>query len=143
MAHSNAAIGHGAVIMFEGVTTDVTNSLMANILDFDWSGISRAAIDTTHMGSGDVKTFIPGGTYDPGALSATLQFNTTATTAEHAVDALMTNAAASCTMQFNTAAYSGSAFLTDMGVSAGDEDVITQAVTLKFTGAIATAATIA
>jgi len=133
MAHTNAAIGHGTTITWG-------SGLYANILDFDWSGISRAAIDSTHMGSGDVKTFLTGGTYDPGTLSATLQFNTTATSAGHAIDALMTSAAEAVTMDFGTAAYTVSAFITDTGISAGDEDVITQAVTLKFTGAVATAA---
>ena len=133
MAHTNAAIGHGTTITWG-------SDLFANIVDFDWSGISRAAIDATHMGSGDVKSFLPGGTYDPGTLSATLQFNTTATSAGHQIDALMTSAAEACTMDFGTAAYTGSAFIMETGVAAGDEDVITQTISLKFTGAIATAA---
>jgi len=136
MAHTNAAIGHGTVITWE-------TGLFGNILDFDWSGISRAAIDSTHMGSGDVKTFLPGGTYDPGTLNATVQFNTSTTTDAGAltIDALMTNVAQSCTVDFQTAAYNGSAFITDMGIASGDEDIITQSITLKFSGAIATAAT--
>jgi len=136
MAHTNAAIGHGTTITW-------MNGLYANILDFDWSGISRAAVDSTHMGSGDVKTFLTGGTYDPGSLSATLQFNTDAVTdvhSNHAIDTLMASGAEAVTMDFGTAAYTVSAFITDTGISAGDEDVITQAVTLKFSGAVATAA---
>ena len=144
MAHGNAAIGHGAVIMFAGKTTDPTNSFCANIVDFDWSSIARASVDRTHMGIGDVKSFLTGGTYDAGALSVTLQFNTGSgvTNATNAIAELMTAAAQSCTMQFGTATYKADAFMTDMGIASGDEDIITQPVTLKFTGAVATAATI-
>ena len=133
MAHGNAAIGHGTTITF-------ATGLFANIIDMDWSGIARAAIDSTHMGSGTNKTFLPGGTYDPGGLSATIQFNTAAQTGAHIVSALMTAVAEVCTMDFGTAAFTGSAFATDNGISGADEDIITQAVTLKFTGAIATTA---
>ncbi len=133
MAHTNADIGHGVTVTF-------ASGLFANMVDLDWSGISRASIDSTHMGSGDVKTFIPGGTYDPGSLSATLQLNTSATTAAHAIAAIMTAAAEACTVDFGTAAYNGTAFMTDMGFATADEDIITQPVTLKFTGAIATVA---
>lgn len=133
MAHGNAAIGHGTTIEF-------ASSLFANIIDFDWSGIARAAIDSTHMGSGDNKTFLSGGTYDPGGLSTTIQFNTAAQTGAHIVSALMTAAAEACTVNFNgTATFTGTAFATDDGVAAADEDVITQTVTLKFTGAITAA----
>lgn len=149
MAHGNAAIGHASVIVFApSPTTNITDSFFANIIDFDWSGIARAAIDSTHMGTVGAKTFLSGGTYDPGGISVTLQFNTTATTAAHSVAAIMTATTAAlteenCTMQFGaTAAYKAFAFATDMGVAAADEDVITQSVTLKFSGAVATAATV-
>ena len=134
MAHTNAQIGHGTTITF-------ASGLFANIIDLDWSGISRAAVDSSHMGTTGGKTFVAGATYNPGSLSATIQLDdSTASLSTHAIGVLMVAAAEACTVDFGSAAYSGTAFATDMGYATADEDIITQPITLKFSGDIATVA---
>lgn len=69
-------IGTGTTIVFG------TSGFNAEVTDVDWGGLSREAIETTHLGTavagaGKVgsKTYIPGDLSDPGEISLTGHFN--------------------------------------------------------------------
>ena len=76
MAGATVDVGTGTTITFG------TSGFTANLMSVRWSGISRAAIDTSHMGTTAAganqfgsRTFIPGDLVDPGELALEVQFN--------------------------------------------------------------------
>ncbi len=126
MASELNQIGTGSSISFN-------STYFAQILDISWSGVSRAAIDTSHFGIAAVtadfgnKTFLPGDHSDPGEL--TVEFNFNPDTAPP-IDA----AKESTTVTFKDGAtWTGSAFMTDFSFSCPYEDRMTATATLKFT----------
>lgn len=50
-----------------------TSSWTAEILNVDWDGIERPAIDSTNMSTTTARTFIPGDLYDPGSVTFEVQ----------------------------------------------------------------------
>ena len=62
-----AEVGTGTSITFD-------TGFFAEILSVNWSGISRAVIDTTHMGTTTAMTYTPGDLIDPGELQVEIAF---------------------------------------------------------------------
>lgn len=130
--HANVGIGHGCTITF-------ASSFFANVEDLEWSGISRDAIETTHMETSGGQTYLPGGNYDPGSLSVTWQHDPAEVTPP------VTSSAEACTVTFSPSIatatstsghWSALAFMTDYGVTCPDKDKMMASATLKFTGNI-------
>lgn len=97
------------------------------------NGISRAAVDTTHLrttGDGTTtsgRTKIPARTYDPGTMDVTWQFDETESPP-------ITGAAEAITITFpSTNTYSCSGFLTDFSLSI-DEGKMMASGTITFSG---------
>lgn len=61
--------GTGAALVF------TTSSWTAEIMSIEHSGVSREAIDVTHLGSTSARAFIPGDLYDPGELDVEYHHN--------------------------------------------------------------------
>lgn len=111
-----------------GITITFDSGFHAQILNVDWSGMERAMIDTTHMGTTVARTFKAVDLFDAGELSVELHF---AAQVRPPID----NDAETCTLTFPggttwacTAAMSGFTF------GAPLEDKMTATATLKFSG---------
>lgn len=120
----NTDVGSGATISFG------QSSFAMNIDTFNWSGISRQSIATSHLATDTADTFMPGDRYDPGELSMDLHY-------DESVAVPISAAAETITVTFPSAAqYVASGFVTDFAVTNGDEEKITATMTVKFSGAI-------
>lgn len=127
-------IGTGATLTTSGT------SWSARITEMNWSGISREHVETTHLGSSEARTFLPGDLYDPGELSLSIQYEpgnepqglTSATQQEWSLVFALNTAQGQATAASLTALGSVSDF--SFGVPL--EDVITGDVTMKFSGPI-------
>lgn len=64
-----ADIGDGATINFG------TSSFSASWKSLQHVGVARQVIETTHLGTSNAKTFMPGDLYDPGEITGTLSYN--------------------------------------------------------------------
>ena len=53
------------------------SSFFAQITSVSWSGMERASIETTHMGTTGAKTFAPDDLYDAGGVDVELLFDPT------------------------------------------------------------------
>lgn len=62
-----ASDGHGTTIAFG------TSTFTANLIDVSGPGISRAPIDTSHMGTATAMTAIPASLYDGGEVTITVE----------------------------------------------------------------------
>lgn len=122
--HANVGIGHGCTIAFAGG--------QANVEDLEWTGISRDAIETTHMETSEGGTFLPSGNYDPGSLSITWQLDPAQTTN------FVTSTPSTAALNFSdgSANWAATAFISDYGVACPDKDKMMASATLKFTGDI-------
>jgi hypothetical protein len=121
----------------DGYSTTVTFSsgFCAEVLDVGWDGMSREAIDTTHMTTTNGwMTFLPSDLKDAGELSVSLQFapNTAPP---------ITGAAETVTVTFplpaggsTRATWACSGFMTGMGVAVPNGDKMTADATIKFSG---------
>jgi hypothetical protein len=120
-------IGTGTTIGFSSFTME--------LLSVSWTGIERAAIDTSHMGTTGGRTFIPGDLYDPGEIVADVHLNTTD-------NPEIGGAAATLTLTFpavgtNAAdAWTASAFMTGFEFTDPLEDKMTAVATFKCSGSI-------
>lgn len=123
-----------AVDVGTGLTISMS-SFFAQIVDMSISGISRASIPTSHMGTaapGDNNfgnmTFIPGDLSDPGELSVEIHFNPDT---EPPID----QPAEAIVVTFNGGAtWTTSGFLTNFDVGVPLEDKMTGTATVKFSG---------
>jgi len=119
-------LGHGAAITFQ-------TGFCAKLLSIEWSGIERAAVETTVLDTSGGKTFMPGDNYDPGELNVEMQFDT-----DSAWITAMTATAETVTVTWpdaETAAASG--FMTGFEITnITNEGVMTANVTIKFSGTI-------
>jgi hypothetical protein len=61
-------IGTGSTITF-------SSSYFAEILSISWGGISRGAVNISHMGTAGGHTFMPTDLYDPGELTVELHLD--------------------------------------------------------------------
>lgn len=126
-----ADIGHGTTIAFG------TTSAQTGVTFLSFSGeISRAAINTSHMGISTfgAMTFIPDDIHDPGTIEVEChwdagEFKTTT--------ALWATAAETITITFpdsDTISFSG--FVTNVRWNAPRGDVMTATITIKCAGAL-------
>lgn len=121
-----AVDGTGATVTFG------TSTFAANLLDIDWGGRTRDALDSTHMGTTGTKTYIPADLVDGGEISLTYFFNCT-----DATGTLLSAAAETVTVAWNTGvSWAASCFCTEVGASAQIGDTMKQTVKLKVAGAV-------
>ena len=118
-----------------GATLSFTGDWDAEILSLSWDGISREAIDTSHMGTTVARTFIPADLYDPGEL--TVEFNLDP---DYDIETVMTATAETVAVVLQdgagTANWSASGFITSYSWAAPLEDKMTGSATIKLTGSI-------
>jgi len=67
MTIRNAADGHGATMTFTG--------FVMNITSLDGPSWMREALETSHLGTVDWKTFIPSDLADPGEISGECEYD--------------------------------------------------------------------
>ena len=121
-------VGTGATVEF------LTSSFSASIMSVSHSGISRPAIDTTHLGTSTARTFIPGDLYNPGQLVLSIEFDPN--------DNIPISAAAETIRltyplrsgQSVAAKVSATGFITDASRTVPLEDKMTSEITIKFSG---------
>lgn len=125
-----ADVGNGVTIAVAGFTANVTE------ITFPWG--SRDAVDTSHLGTVDFKSFMPGALVDPGEIEVTYQYdgataNGPPITATAATVTVVVPAPPGSTTT-NTLTYS--AFVQDAGgISVTNDDLMEGTMTLKVTGA--------
>ena len=120
-------IGTGSTVTFG------TSGFTADILGVNLSGVTREAINTSHMGTTSDHTFMPVDLVDNGTLELEIAWLATLT------PPIITNAAAeTVTVAFAGSAttWSFSAFQTDLGITVPLEDKMTATMTFKISGAI-------
>ena len=123
-----ADVGTGATVVFG------TTGFSANVTGINHSGLSRAAIDTSYLGTTGGRTFIPGDLYDPGQLTLEIDFDPASVIA----DEIYSTAAETVTVTFPDAStLSGSAFCTNLSFGVPLEDKQTGSVTLDWAGDLA------
>jgi hypothetical protein len=126
MAQGDTDIGTGTTLTFSGFTME--------LLSVSWTGIERAAIDSSHMGTTGGRTFLDGDLYDPGEVVADVHLNTTEAPP-------ITAAATTLTIKFppNTVTndtWTASAFMTGFEFTDPLEDKMTATATFKCSGSI-------
>ena len=124
-----ADTGTGSTVTFG------TSGWAGEILDINFDGFNREAIDTTHLGTTTARTFMPSDLYDPGELTLEVQFD--------GDDGPPIAAAETITITFplksgDTTAgnWAGSGFVTGFSFGLPLEGKQTGTMTIKFTGAI-------
>lgn len=120
-------IGTGSTVTFG------TSSFTADILSVNLSGITREAINTSHMGTTSDHTFMPADLVDNGTLEMEVAWVAGLT------PPILTNGAAeTVTVAFagSASTWSFSAFQIDLGIVVPLEDKMTATMTFKITGAI-------
>lgn len=120
-----------------GLTITFASGFYAKITDASWAGLSRNAIDSSHMATTNGwRTFLPGDLKDPGELSVSLLFDKNAATKTN-----INGAAETVTVTWPTPAggstggtWACSGFMTSFEMTAPMDDMLTADSTLKFTG---------
>lgn len=120
-----------------GIAITFSSGFFAEILNVDWSGMSREAIDTSHATTTNGwMTFIPAGLQDPGELSVEINFDPDDTPP-------IDGAAETVTVTFPTpvggmtgATWAASGFMTSFEPSAPIDDRMTATSSIKFSGAV-------
>ena len=125
-----ADIGTGTTIAFG------TSSFSAELLGISQDGMSRPAIDTSHMGTSTWKTFMPGDLVDNGEVQMEIAFNPDNQPPISAVAETITITfpVPAGSSSGATAAFSG--FVTDWGVQGPLEERMTSTITIKVSGQI-------
>ena len=113
-----------------------TSSFSANITDFSWSGVSRGAVDTSTIAS-TAASFLPSGIVDPGDL--TLEIHSEGGNNVPPTD----GDPETITINFpDGSSLAASGFVTGWDPASGSTgELVTGALTVKFTGAITSTAT--
>lgn len=131
MAAITPDTGTGATVVFG---TTAPTAFFATMTDVSWTGISRAAFETSTIATTTAKTFKPGDLYDPGQLVIEMMFDTDNSPATH----LSTTTAETITITWpdaETATCLG--FLTDFEITGVNNDGLMKATgTVKLSGAI-------
>lgn len=122
-------------VITTGLTITYQSGLLAEIIDFSWTGMEREAIDTTNFSSTTAREYTPSTLYDPGELSVEMLFDpetdptTALAAAAETVTVTYADAAPASTM-------AASGFMTGFEIAGPLEDRMTATATLKLTGAI-------
>ncbi len=69
MAGGRSDIATGTTVVF------ADSGFTGHLLDVSWDGIERVSVDSSHLGTANFRTFIPGELTDPGELSLELAFD--------------------------------------------------------------------
>ena len=118
-------VGTGTTVTFG------TSGFSANVTNIDWSDINREAIQTSHLGTVDAHTHIPGKLYDSGSIELEIQFDPE--------DGLppINGAAETITITFpDESVWSGTGFATGFTATVPLEELMTGTLTLKISGVI-------
>lgn len=123
--------GHGATLAAG------TSLWTADITSMSWSGITREAIETSHLSTANAETFIPSDLHNPGALSLTVNYDPN-------VPPPYTGAVETWTLTFpipsggsTGATFAASGFITSFDI--GDivnKSLISANIEIKFSGVI-------
>ena len=120
-----------------GVTVTFSSTFLAEITSLSWTGISRAAIDTTHSGtSSGAATFIPSDIEDYGELQVELLFKPNDTPPIASAAETVTVTFPVPTGSTNGATWAASGFLTGFEVGVPIDDRMTATATIKFSGVV-------
>ena len=129
-----AAVGTGATL-----TTGELATFALNITSISFSGISRESIDTTHMGTGEARTFIPGDLYDPGQIEIEFQVPTDSPLTNFKLEDVLQDATTTFVLTLTEGGdWTGNGFVTDISFDVPLEELVTGSVTLKCSGGIDT-----
>ena len=115
-----------------GTTITHTGIGSAEVLDISGPGISREAIDTTHLGTTTAKTYLNGKLYDGGEITVQVALLPSSIPG-------ISSDASSCVIAWADSASSSwtfDAFVTGVEPAAEVEGKATSSITLKVTGAI-------
>jgi len=120
-----------------------TSGFSAEVLDVDWGGISRDAIDVTHQaspadaaGSFGRREFLPKDFSDPGELTFGIHFNPDTEVPIDAAPEVVTVTWPS------GATWAGTGFITSYEPSAPLDDKMTGNITVKFSGQVTVTAAV-
>ena len=128
-----SAVGTGTTIVLGGVTLTVDR------MSIGASGMSRESIETTHLGTSEARTFIPGDLYDPGTIEVAFQLDSTTPLTTMRVETIMNAASNTWTVTMsNNGQWDGNGFVTDFSWDIPLEELATGTFTLKCTGGIDT-----
>ena len=119
---------------------------MAGILTFDvfklsiaHTGISRESLETTHLGTGEARTFIPSDRYDPGSLEVEFQVPMDSPLTNMKIEDIMQDVTTGFVVTVNEGGdWTGNGFITDFSWNFPLEEVATGSFTLKCSGGIDT-----
>ena len=118
-----------------GITIAFSSGFFAEVVGLRHTGIERPAIDQSHFGSTNARSFRPGDLYDPGELEVELNF-------APGTAPPFNGAAETCTVTHpdsGTSTWAASAFMTGFEYGAPLEDKQTATARLKFSGEITVA----
>lgn len=119
-----AGLGTGTSISFG------TSNFTANILSIDGQELSRVSVQTSHLGTTDYHTFIPGKLVDPGGVDIEIQFDPDDFPP-------IDEDTETITVSFGTGgSWAASGFATGFTWGAPLEDMMTGTLTVKFSGPI-------
>lgn len=120
-------IGTGTTLTFAGFVME--------LMTVSWSGIERVSVSTSHMGSAGPGSYLPGEVWDPGEITAEVNFDSTVD-----IGAPMAATATTLTITFpantTTATWTANAFMTGFEFNDPFEDKMTGTATFKATGEI-------
>lgn len=123
-------IGTGASVTFG------TSGFTANITNISWSGIERASIQTTHLGTTTAHTFTPGDLFNPGELSLEIQFDPDDYPPIDAAAETVTVTFPLSTGGSSAATWAATGFSTGFELGVPLEELMTGTLTVKFSGDI-------
>ena len=124
--------GSGSTITFSGFTAEVTG--------INFSGMERAVLESTHLGTTDAKEYIAAKLYDAGEVSVEFNVNNDQTGALTSYPALGAASAISFTFVDDagvTITFAGTAICTSMDpMSSSVGENVTGSATFKLSGAL-------
>ena len=119
-----------------------TSGFSMNVDSIEWSGATREAINTSHMGTSSSHTFVPADLVDQGEITLNVHYDPDVTPPQNGDAETLTITWPLQTGDATSAKWSASVFLVDFGFSAAKEDKATASVKVKVTGNVTiTAAT--
>jgi hypothetical protein len=120
-----------------------TSGFTANITNVRWSGITRTAIDTSHMGVAQPapgtfgnRDYIPSGFSDAGELVLDVHFSPDSTYPLHTDPELITVIWPKATADTIAPQWAGMGFVRQLEINDPMDEKMTATLTLKFSGAI-------
>ena len=136
MAGTTVDVGTGIAITY-------SSSFFAQITNVSWSGMSREAIETTHMGTAAAaggkfgnKTFILADTSNPGTLTVDGHFNPETSPPIDSAFETVTVTWPLASGDSSAGKWACSGAMTDFSMSAALDDKMTFSATLQFSGNI-------